>query len=361
MSEIDSMKFWMDQLSNRSYETVRGYKRYFLEFCHWLGKSPDELILIKKQGLEHDGDRRENMVLEGKVKQFISQMEHAVTKQGKQGYGLGTRQMAYAGISSFFALNEYPLSMKRSDRPSGDKIGSRIPEKAELVKLVNRAKSRRTRAVILFLKDSGLRISDVVRLKWTDIQDMGDGFYGFTLITQKSKVKASPFIGPEASEALDQLPRKNDRIFQVEPRYLSMAITILVKEAELADGLTAHGLRKYFNTELEAARVPKEYRYAMMGKKVSVYDENRQGRLFNVYKQNYDHLRIFGIVRQDEEIAQLKEVIDEQRMELAKLNRHRAERIERLDKVDKEMVELKRKLDAFLLQNQMRWQKLERE
>jgi len=229
--------------------------------------------------------------------------------------------MAYAGIISFFALNEYPLSMRRSDRPSGDKIGSRIPEKSELVKLVNRAKSRRTRAVILFLKDSGLRISDVVRLRWTDIQDMGDGFYGFTLITQKSKVKASPFIGPEASEALEQLPRKNDRIFQVAPRYLSMAITILVKEAGLADGLTAHGLRKYFNTELEAARVPKEYRYAMMGKKVSVYDENRQRRLFEVYRENYDNLRIFGVVNQDEIVKQQGEEIKDLKRQLERVDR----------------------------------------
>jgi len=300
----------MDQLSNRDEDTRIGYKRYFLKFCQWLGKSPDELVEMKKKALEHNGDRRENMILEGKVKQFISYLEHdAVTKWKKKGYGLGTRKMAYAGICSFFVLNEYPLSMKRGDRPSGDALGSRIPDKAEVVKLVNCAKSRRHRAAILFLKDSGLRLSDVVRLRWSDIQDMGDGFKGFTLITQKRGVKASPFIGPETSHALEQLPRKKDRIFPISARYLCIAITDLIKEAQLDQGLTAHGLRKYFNTELEAARVPKEYRYAMMGKKVSVYDENRQRRLFEVYRQNYDNLRIFGVVNQQEEIAGLKQKI----------------------------------------------------
>ena len=296
MAEIDSMKFWMTQLSNRDEATREGYRIYFLKFCKWINKDPNKLILMKKQVLEHNGDRRENMVLEGKVKQFMSYLEHeAVTKHGKQGYGLGTRKMAYAGIVSFFDHNQYPLSMKRGDRPSGDALGSRIPEKTEIVKLVNTAKSRKHRAVILFLKDSGLRLSDVVKLKWKDIQDFGEGFFGFKLITQKKKVKALAFIGPEASDALNQLPRKKDRIFPIDATYLCAAISDLVKEAKLQKGLTAHGLRKYFNTELEAARVPKEYRYAMMGKKIGAYDENRQARLFEIYKQNYDRLRIFGV------------------------------------------------------------------
>jgi len=319
--KIDSTRFWMTQLSNRDEDTREGYRLYFLKFCEWMGKSPNELIEMKKQALEHNGDRRENMVLEGKVKQFMSYLEHeAVTKQGKKGYGLGTRKMAFAGILSFFDHNQYPLSMKRGDRPSGDALGSRIPEKAEIVKLVNTAKSRRHRAVILFLKDSGLRLSDVVKLQWKDLQDFGEGFYGFKLITQKNKVKGSPFIGPEASQALEQLPRKKPRIFPIDATYLSAAVSDLIKEAGLGQGLTAHGLRKYFNTELEAARVPKEYRYAMMGKRVSVYDENRQRRLFEVYRENYDNLRVFGVVNQDEIVKQQGEEIKDLKRQLERVS-----------------------------------------
>jgi len=200
-------------------------------------------------------------------------------------------------------------------------LGSRIPEKEEIVKLVNTAKSRRHRAVILFLKDSGLRLSDVVKLQWADLQDFGEGFYGFKLITQKNKVKGSPFIGPEASDALNQLPRKRARIFPIDATYLCAAVSDLIKEAGLEKGLTAHGLRKYFNTELEAARVPKEYRYAMMGKKTSVYDENRQRRLFEVYRQNYDNLRIFGVVNQDELLKQQGEEIKDLKRQLERVDR----------------------------------------
>lgn len=227
--------------------------------------------------------------------------------------------------------------MKRGDRPTGDAIGSRIPEKAELVKLVNTAKSRRHRAIILFLKDSGLRLSDVVMLRWRDIQDFGDGFFGFKLITQKRGVKALSFVGPETTEALNQLPRKKTRIFPVNTTYLSAALSELVREAGLAEGLTAHGLRKYFNTELEAARVPKEYRYVMMGKRVSVYDENRQRRLFEVYRENYDNLRIFGVVNQDELLKQQGEEIKDLKRQLG-----------RVDKVEMQLAQLFTQQKAYV-------------
>lgn len=352
--DIDAMRFWVTQLSNRDKDTVDGYKVYFLKFCEWLGKGPNELIEMKKQALEHNGDRRENMVLEGKVKQFMSHLEKDAVwytdrrnRKGKRtGYGLGTRKIAFAAIVSFFDLNQYPLSMKRGDRPTGDAIGSRIPEKSEIVKLVNTAKSRRYRAIILFLKDSGLRLSDVVKLRWRDIQDFGEGFFGFRLITAKRKVKALPFVGPETTEALKQLPHKKKRIFPVNTAYLSAAISELIREAGLNEGFTAHGLRKYFNTELEAARVPKEYRYAMMGKRTSVYDENRQTRLFQIYKQNYDHLRIFGVVDREEEIESLKETIRDQQRELDHIRESGITRTQ-FNNLKEQLLELEKKMKAI--------------
>ena len=335
MSRIDSMRFWIDQLSNRGKNTLKAYKVYFFMFTEWSGKSPDELIEMQKQALEHNGDRRENMVLEGKVKQFMKYLEEEAVwyadhrrknpVQKRIGYGLGTRKIAYAAIVSFFQLNQYPLNMARGDRPHGDSIGSRIPESNEVLKLVNAAKSQGNRAIILFLKDSGLRLSDVVKLSWKDLQDFGDGFYGFKMITQKRGVLALPFVGPETTEALDQLPRKDVRIFPTTALYLSAAISNLITEAKLEKGLTPHGLRKFFNTELEAARVPKEYRYAMMGKRTSVYDENRQRRLFEVYRENYDNLRIFGVVNQDELIKEQGEKIKNLERELGRVSRVEAQ------------------------------------
>jgi len=265
-----------------------------------MGKTPNELIEMKKKTLERKGDRRENMVLEGKLRQFMDYLDNeAVTAQGRKGYGLGSRKIAYSGVVSFFDLNQYPLSMKRGDRPSGEAIGSRIPEKSEVVKLLNTAKSRRHRGAILLLKDSGLRESDAIRLKWSEIIDFGEGFWGWKIITQKNKVRALPFVGPETTRALKQLRRKSERIFPITAKTLSNAICLLIDEAGLEPGLSAHGLRKYFNAELQAARVPKEWRYLMMGKKTGAYDENRHTRLLEAYKEAYGYLEIYGARTQD--------------------------------------------------------------
>ena len=44
-------------------------------FCKWVGKTPNELIEMQKKALEHNGDRRENMVLGGDVKRFLNYLE----------------------------------------------------------------------------------------------------------------------------------------------------------------------------------------------------------------------------------------------------------------------------------------------
>jgi len=286
MTKIDAMNFWMQQLSNKSTETKRIYTYYFQNFAKWIGKSPNELIEIKKQSLEHKGDRRENMMLETAVKQYMQEL--------KDKYAFSSQKMIYSSITSFFDLNQYPLQMKRGDRPSGDVIGSRIPEKKEIVTLINAAKSKPKRVAILLLKDTGLRLSDAVRLKWSEIQDYGEGFWGWKIITQKRKVKALPFVGPETTQALSQLKRKTDRIFPITAKNLSNQLSLLIRESGLAKGLTPHGLRKFFNVELQGARVPKEWRYIMMGKKVTAYDENRHRKLLQAYKESYNQLRIYG-------------------------------------------------------------------
>lgn len=278
----------MDQLSNRSESTRTHYKRYFSTFADWMVKTPNELIKMQRKIKDQPkADPRENRVLENKVKQFMNHME------GKD-LSISTRKLAYAAILSFFKCNLFPLNMTSEDRPSGESRGSRIPEKHEIKRMLNAAKSRKYRATILLLKDSGMRISDAVQLRWRDVEDFGEGFWGWKILTRKRKVQSSPFVGPETTEALKMLERKDEFIFPISSHALSNAIFYIAKSAGVKD-VSAHGLRKYFNVELQAARVPKEWRYQMMGKKTGPYDENRITKLFETYREAYDYLRIFGV------------------------------------------------------------------
>jgi len=97
------------------------------------------------------------------------------------------------------------------------------------------------------------------------------------------------------------------------PDTLSNAITSIIRDAEIED-VSAQGLRKYFNVELQAARVPREWRYQMMGKKTGVYDENRTTKLFEAYREAYGNLRVYG-VGVNVEVEELRKSVKELRQE----------------------------------------------
>lgn len=277
----------MGELANRSPGTRKLYTSHLNKFSEWAGASPNELIDMKMSSLKSSDDPRDCRVVENKVKAYLHHLE-------ERGLKPATRRTAYASINSFFASNQFRLSFNSLDRPSGDSEGSRIPEKGEIKMMLHAAKSRRYRALILFLKDSGLRVSDAVRLRWDQAVDYGNGFWGWHIVTKKKKVKASSFIGPEALEALNQLPRKGKLIFPMNAKTASNKLYDIIKDTGLK-GITGHGLRKYFSVEMEAARVPEEYRLRMMGKRVGPYDEKRDRILFEEYRRAYDHLKIFGV------------------------------------------------------------------
>jgi integrase len=327
----------MEQLANRSQSTRDHYVLYFKKFAEWMGKSPDELIEMQKAARNHTGDLRENRVLEGKVKGFMKHLED-------HGYSVATRKIVYASVLSFFESNVYPLDMHPHDRPSGESRGSRIPEKEEIVKMLNAAKSQRYRAAILALKDSGLRISDLVQLRWEDVEDLGEGFWGWKVLTRKRKVQATPFMGPEATEALKLLPRKDERIFPINPTVLSNTIGKIIKSASLKD-VTAHGLRKFFNVELQAARISREWRYQMMGKKTGAYDENRLTKLFAAYREAYDNLRVYG-AGVNVEVEKLKKNMEELRAENRELRQRLNEHTLSGDEA-KDLLERVRKLEKL--------------
>jgi integrase len=318
MTHVDSLQYWMMQLANRAQKTKTNYRLYFRKFALWMGKTPDELITMQ-QHRNSDPDPRVNRVLEGKVRSYLAHLE-------KEGKSVSTRKVAFNAINSFFKSNLHPLDLGPNDRPNGQAQGSRIPEKHEIVQLLNAAKTRRIRAAILFLKDSGLRISDVVRLTWSDRTDYGEGFWGWTLQTQKRRIVASPFVGPETVAALKQLSNKNQRVFPMTAGTLTVSLSHVVRATDVK-GVSAHGLRKYFNVELQAARVPREWRFRMMGKATGAYDETRLSKLFSAYRDAYDHLRVYGSSTRDvEKLKDAMEVLREENRSLrAKVNGYNSE------------------------------------
>lgn len=320
--ESDALQIWRQHLSNRAESTRDSYQRYFQRFLEWSQLTADELRQLKYEE-EQNQKPWERSRVENLVREYLGYLE-------KEGLAGSTRQTAITGIKSFFASQNLPLHLTTADLPNCAYVhASAIPNRDDVKKMVQACDHIRNRVLILFLKDSGLRQSDLEGLKWKDLQPWTDGFMGFKIETQKKKILARGFVGSETTESLEILKRKRlrgtDKIppeknlmshpifsYLYEPekpllaKTMSYQISEILKLAGLKDkGLTAHGLRKFFEQNLHTEHVyKKQLNGRALSHDVKAYNWLTTEKLFQIYKENYDNLRVLTrpISKQVEEI-----------------------------------------------------------
>ncbi len=314
MGEIDRYEYWLTQLSGRSEATQNVYKIYFQQFLSYVLLTPNELIRLYDESKQNGDDPREKEAVELKVRLWLNELKKTKSP--------ATCRQAYGSVRSFFDLNRRPLFLLRQDKPKGHSEGSRIPEKKEVIRIADAAKSK-YRAAMMVLKDSGLRCSDVVRLRWEDKIDMGQGFWHWKISTQKTGLTAMVFIGPEATRLLNQFKQKTGRLFATSSNNFNKKINRTIRSAGIKD-LSAHGLRKYYVSSMQAARVPEQNYLRMMGKVSSVYSENRRSELFQVYNDAYEKLSIYTTENQ---------TLSRFAKELTRLQKENTELRQRLNKI----------------------------
>ena len=339
--QFDSVKYWLKTLVNRSEGTRELYVYNLKFFCDYIDKSPDELIKQRDSDLKAR-DPRDKYRIENDVKAYMATLD-------SKGESFGSRNAKYAAIRSFFDNNYRKLDgLKRTDAPSGENIGKRIPEKSEVKAAMSVAKCLRDRCLISFAKDCGWRLGDIARLTWGELQDLGNGFWHFKKITKKRKVKAFGFIGPETSKLLllyrsqrergtlkgnrgippETITNESPLFVTSKPRndeFKPLVVTQMIriiskafKDANLTD-LSGHSLRKYFETSLEDPKlhIRTNWIKRFTGKKISAsmepYVENRVKKLFEAYKSAYDNLSLEEKTI-DERQRRIQAILDNARM-----------------------------------------------
>lgn len=357
-TEFGSIKIWNQSLSNRAESTKAKYRRNFNQFLEWSKLSPDELRDMK---YEEDQTTKpwERSKVENLVREYIEYL------QTEKKYACNTQHSCYTVITSFFSANGVPLNLTRQDRPIGCAFGSKTIKPDEIRKIANAAESLRDKALIMFLKDSGLRQSDVAKLDWRDLKDYGEGFMGFQMQTVKKKIKARGFVGSETTSILNIYKRKrlegtkkipaetnieahplfslhSDPAERLKPEYISSVVGDIIRLAAV-DGATPHGLRKFWeqNIKVEKTAYQKQMNGRALDKTEIAYFWKETSELFEIYKNNYDNLRV---ERQD-----FKEVTDRLRRGYQKETETQRERIE---KVERENLELKQRLNGYGLSNE---------
>lgn len=305
---MSSMEIWGSSLANRTKGTRKQYLHYFNGFINFVKKSPDELREMKyKENMEAkpwERNRVENM-----LREYLKTLE-------EKNMTCSTQNLALASIRSFFDAQGMPLFMKREDKPVGCAFGSKALTTEEIRQTKNAAEHLRDKALILFLKDSGLRESDAAKLKWKDFKDYGEGFWGFQIQTKKKGIKARGFIGSDATELLNVYKRKRlegtqklppeknidenpvfallgDPAKAVSSSRMSGTIGTIINLAQI-ENASAHGLRKFWeqNIHVEHPAYQKQMNGRALDSVERAYYWLETEKLLELYRRNYHNLRI---------------------------------------------------------------------
>jgi len=294
------------------------YEENFAEFLSFIGKNPDELVVQRQHDLLNK-DIKTQRTIETKFLAFIA-------KKRKDGYSISTQQIIYASIRSFFEVHYFPLRMRRGDYPKGDCDGVRRATLEAVLKILYDEKARNKtteKAMVLFLKDCGLRISDARRLNYGDIAEQlerGATLIQINIITQKTKLLAKTFIGQEAIEALKTYIEERKRgSRRVEPEAITNesplfrtwtsgkvkriprgSFSSVIRQAFLRNGekkMSAHSLRKKLQTDLERAGMNSNWIDQILGHQLinsrDAYSLPTDEELREAYEKAYHYIRVY--------------------------------------------------------------------
>lgn len=356
----ESVQYWMDSLPGKDgvHTTKYMWKIRLRKFCNWAGKTPDELIAERKEEIKSEDGKiqhRKEMLL----KRYLKYLEE------ERGLAPNSRRVYFTAVRNFFQRNYLPLTFMRREGPPVARVleGSRAANKDDIRKMCDVSKPRR-KAIILFIKDCGLAEADVVRLK---LKDLGvESFEEFAklkppipIILNRKKTGAATitFLGPEAHGALkttfeirmrgspeikirrygrdeikggippekivDESPlfrsygkflrtlKEKERIDHLTPH----AISVLIRKAAITAGVwrrgfSAHALRRFFQTTLEATGISQNWIKIMMGHKLpgveGSYSRPTVEMLREAYKTAMPALSISEVTEQRTRIEMLE-------------------------------------------------------
>ena len=362
---VEAMEAWNFELSSKSDNTRRQYLDHFTRFCKKWDKTPEVIYSIYKDA----EDPRDKRKIENMLKTHMKEMRDG-------GLAASTCRMAYKAMSSFFEAQGLHFSLKTKDLPRGQYNGQRRVKRDQILRcydLVGNVHRLRNRALIMFLKDSGLRISDVAGLdiehylKARIVYDNGEAFKVFEPYeTKKTGHYAHIHIGPEAVEDMEKYLRLRNDPKMDEPLFLmrgkrrfnvgALSNVFYRLAQRLGDEgyrISAHSFRKYHTTELEV-KMNSSWIAKLQGKSIGgswgpystpegYNDRLEPEKLTKGYINAYDTLRVKSSEiqarkEQDKKLiaqeTQIKELERQLQSSLKLLEGERKERTQMMEKVD---------------------------
>jgi integrase len=317
-----AIEYWEKHLARKAPATAKNYRNRFNTFLERSGLTAEELYSMQREAEEVEDPRETGAVAE-MVIDYLRELE-------KEGVAAGTIGNVATAISMFFKVNKCKgFELPPEEIPKGDSYGQRMATKDMIRRAYDRTGHEfklRNQAMLMFAKDSGLRIGDMAFLTVRDylaLEDLtgqtfeymkdgkavevkGDSFKRSIrpILTQKKKINAFVHIGPEATEALDayieerrqmsgqRYPVYHGRAPAGTPRIMMRRAPVFDEEQALFlgrggrplskdalgqqferlfdahDKVSAHSLRKFHWTMLESAGLPTNWIKKLEGKKI---------------------------------------------------------------------------------------------
>lgn len=287
-----TVRLWMEHLRSPTREY---FPRILRWFCTWAGKDPDELIRERrKQSQSADTEARYSA--ERLVERYLTELESERAK--KKATSRRTLSPSYirlqaSAIRSFYHYNRADLYLIK--RLEFYRVRDLDAASKDQIRAMHQVADPRERALLLFQYQSGLRNDTIAKLTLGDLESLNPDQAPVAIRIEPEKAKRRPshyrsFLGKEALEALNvylEMRRKGEVFRGAEPEELtpsspvfreiargairpitsvaiSKVIGRLAKRAGFSN-LTAHSLRRSFQTILESSGVSPNWIKLMMG------------------------------------------------------------------------------------------------
>jgi len=232
-----------------------------MSFCDWLGKTPQEVLELRKQDMNRTFEKLVIKFLHYLIEERKLQLNTAITK-------IGT-------IRSFFNFNDLPLRFKRNDIPKVILKPHKFSLTIDHVRHMWHYANIWQKTIIIVAVETGLRVSDILALKKVDIENMLQQKppANMEVQTRKEGVLARIHLSNEAMKILKlYLPTilNNECLFEKDVDTLNKAIQKLFRTAfpNIQAKITFHDFRRLFISTATNLGVNEWHIKYMCGKKI---------------------------------------------------------------------------------------------
>jgi site-specific recombinase XerD len=340
----NALETWEKDLSTQAEVTAQLYKKYFKEFCDFIGETPDQILEQRIQD-DKNQDKKTKRRYETFFRLFLKHKKKQKKPNGET-FAPTTLQTIYASIRSFFELHDYPLKMRRKDYPKGKALGVRRATRNHILKLFDKYPNNiRLRAVTHAINDSGLGVSDLKELKCGLFLNPEIKIIMYQALRQKTKDTIKTFFGEESIQVITEYinhRRKGTRKLKPEtitaetPLFVKYVkgkpvkmdrkdLSTLVENAFLQTGekhLSAHSIRKKLQTCLEKGGMNPNWIDQILGHDLinsrDAYSLPTDEELQEAYEKAYNEVRIHPAEATAPQQKEQPEIIEVRSLEEAK-------------------------------------------